>query len=456
MVSNTPPQKAKNPRSIQAETLSLVGLSIPLVLGLATATAPALVDTYMLGDLGETVLAAVSLTSSALLIFYAGLYGLVVPLGIQVGRAYGAGNAEAVSGYVWHGCLVALVAGLLSLGLMAVGRSLLAYAAQPPAVMAIITPYWVVMSLSLLPFVLALVFKQVYDSIDRPWVGFGFTIVAVIGNVVLNWLLIDGNLGFPALGLLGAGIGSFGGQLIGLVLIGAHYLLAPSMRPYRAPLRWSRTVLDEQLGEGGAVSLQYMLESGAVTVAGIMIGWLGATELAANQIVNAVTGVLYMLPLGMATAVGVRVAQAAGAGATQRVRRITYIGLALVTACALVFTALLLLTGREIAAAFVTDTQVIVAAAATFAAVGLMQVFDGLQSVSLGALRGLMDNRWPTFVSLIGYWVIALPAAYVGGVVLAGGAAGVWLGFALGLVFASIMLFARLRHQLQRQPVSLP
>ncbi|MDX2161309.1 MAG: MATE family efflux transporter [bacterium] len=437
------------PRPLR-EMYSLIGLAIPLIASLTTSTALGLVDTYMLGTLGEAVLGAVSLTSSVLLIFYAGLYGLVGPVGILIGQAHGAGEIGKISSIIRHGLVIALAVGLLSVLIMLIGLPLLAQIGQPPEVIARITPYWVAMSFSLIPYVMSLVLKQFYDSTDRPWLGLGLTLVAVVFNIAANWVLIFGNLGFPALGLAGAGIGSLLGQTAGFAAMMLHYRLTPGNAPYRGETVWSLAQFREQLHEGLPMGIQYLLEGGAVTIAGLFVGLLGATQLAANQVVYSVTSVLYMLPLGMASAVTIRVSQAVGGSENDRLPAITRAALVLVTSWAAGFTVLLLFAGEQIAAFFVSETDIIAAAGAIFVAVSFMQVFDGIQSVSLGALRGLLDNRWPTAVSLMGYWLVALPAAYVLGVMMQGGAAGVWGGFSIGLIFASVLLVGRIRFQFRR------
>jgi MATE family multidrug resistance protein len=446
----TPP----SPRAAGAGRLSEVGplisLSVPLVTGLTTSTLPALIDTFMLGPLGATVLGAVALTSSVLLIFYAGLYGFVGPVGILIGQAHGAQEPGRIAAIIQHGMAIALLAGLLSAGVMALGLAAIPWIGQPPEVLAIITPYWVAMSLSLIPYTILLVFKQFYDSIDRPWLAVWFMLVGVVGNIILNWLLIYGNLGFPALGMLGAGIGSLLGQVIALATMAAHYSFARSTAPYRGSGPWSLSAFRVQVREGTPMALQYVLEGGALALAGLMIGWLGATALAANQIVQSVTSVLYMLPLGMAGAVSIRVSQAAGAGAHGRLPAIAYTALGLVSIWMLSFTVLLVLVGEGVALLFVSDPAVVLVAAVAFVAVGLMQILDGIQSVSLGALRGILDNDWPTGVSLVGYWVIAMPAGYFAGFVLDWGVAGVWVGFGVGLLVASVLLVWRLRFQFRR------
>jgi MATE family multidrug resistance protein len=154
----------------------------------------------------------------------------------------------------------------------------------------------------------------------------------------------------------------------------------------------------------------------------------------------------------MAGAVGVRIAQAAGAGERARLRPIAGSALTLVTVWTGTFTLVLLIFGQAISAAFVSDANVIAVATAMFAAVGLMQVFDGLQSVSLGALRGILDTTWPTHVSIIAYWLIAIPLGYALAFWLSFDAPGLWLGFALGLAVAAVLLIGRLRTRARVAP----
>ncbi|HNI82229.1 MAG TPA: MATE family efflux transporter, partial [Rhodocyclaceae bacterium] len=188
------------------------------------------------------------------------------------------------------------------------------------------------------------------------------------------------------------------------------------------------------------MGLQYLAEGGALSVAGVLIGLLGAAALAANQIVFSVASVVYMLPLGMAGAVAVRIGQAVGAGESLRVRPIGMAAIGLVTLWTVAISVLLLAGGERIARTFVDDATVIGIASSMFVAVGLMQVFDGVQSVSLGALRALLDNRWPTAVTLGAYWALALPLGWLLAVPLGQGAAGFWAGFAVALSIAAVLL----------------
>ena len=441
----------RRPRaSVFGEVPALVGLAVPVVAGLAGSTVLGVIDSYMLGPLGEVPLAAASLTQSCLVIFYAGLYGLVGAVGVFVGQAHGAGYPWRVGRIFRHGLVIGLGAGFVAALAMAALLLVLPYTGQPAEVLAMLPSYWIAMSALLVPFTLTMVIKLFLDSIGRPWTGAVLTLLPIALNIPLNWLMIYGNYGFPKLGLLGAGIASLLALIGGFILMILYLGCAPSMAPYRDAIKLRAADFSELTREGYPMSIQYLAEGSAVAIAGVLIGLLGATALAANQIVFSVGVLIYMAPLGIAGAVSIRIAQAYGEGATRRIRAIGLAGLLVVTLWMLAFTTIMVLWGEPISRVFVTDKPVIAAATAMFVAVGVMQVFDGLQSVGLGALRGMLDNRWPTVVSLVSYWLIALPLSALFGFKLGYGGAGIWAGFGMGLAVAGILLVWRFLSQTKK------
>jgi MATE family multidrug resistance protein len=320
----------------------------------------------------------------------------------------------------------------------------LPYLGQPLEVVQVITPYWLLTCATMIPFCVTFVYKQFYDSTNKPWTGVVLSLLPVAVNLPLTWALVSGQAGLPALGLAGAGVAGLISGCIGTAAIAAHFHLMPSHAPYRVPTAWQRSAFVDHLREGVPMGVQYFFEGGAVAIAGMLIGLLGATALAANQVVFSVMGLLYMVPLGMSAAVGIRVAQAAGSGEKDRARGIGVTGMVVVSLWTIVFTAVLLTSGDLVASRFVSEADVIAVATVMFATVGTMQIADGIQSVGVGVLRGVFDNRYPTVVSLIAYWLIALPLSLVFGFLLNWGAPGVWAGFGSGLVVACVLLMRRL------------
>lgn len=434
----------------RSEVGPIVRLAVPVILGLAASTMLGVTDTIMIAPLGTVPLAAASLVGSVIIVYYACMWGLFSVVGVDIANAHGAGDPRRIAAATRNGIVTGALVGAAAAATMLALLLAVPAMGQPPEVVAILTPYWVLMALLLIPFAILLVFKQLFDAIDRPWVGVGFALVAVLVNVPLNAVLIYGLFGLPALGLTGAGVASLVAETVGAALAWLVWRRARFTRRMRVRAPITRAKVAGAAAAGAPLSVAAMGEAGAYALAGLMLGWFGAAALAANQIVNAVGTVLYMLPLGMSTAVSIRIGQAAGAGETERLRPIALAAIGLVACWALGAAILLSLVGGAIAGALSADVEVIAIATAMFTVVALMQVVDGIQSTALGALRGLMDTTFPSVFSILAYWGFALPASYVAAFVLGLGPPGVWLGFAAGVSVAAVVLpwrFVRLTRR---------
>ena len=269
---------------------------------------------------------------------------------------------------------------------------------------------------------------------------------AVVLNVFASWVLIYGHLGAPALGLVGAGWATLGARTLTLVVTGALVLRSPRFRetlPARwlAGLSWRR--LRAQLGIGLPVALQLLLEVGTFSLAALMMGWFGAPALAAHQVAVSYAALTFMFPLGIASAVGIRVGQAVGAGDRGQVRIIGLGGIGMAVVLMSVFAVGFLLGGGQLARLFIHDAPTAALAARLLLVAGVFQVFDGTQVVSMNALRGLPDMRVPTALAFVSYWLVAIPAAYFIGIVGHYGPLGIWWGLAAGLAFAATTLLGR-------------
>jgi MATE family multidrug resistance protein len=262
-------------------------------------------------------------------------------------------------------------------------------------------------------------------------------------NVPLNYVLIWGIGPFPQLGLTGAGVASFLAEGLALGAAFLWWLYAPSMRRLRLRRPVERREIGLTLREGAPLGAMYVVETASVSVATLMIGGFGTVALAANQVAQSIGGLLYMLPLGVAGAVAIRVAQERGAGNADGLRPI---------ALAAVLVAMLWLTGAALLLAFkgeaiarlvIEDAEVVAVAAAIFLAFAPMQICDAVQSAMLGALRGLSDTVWPAAVSAIAYWPVALPLGWALAHWAGMGPAGIWAGFILALVGAGTALAVR-------------
>jgi multidrug resistance protein, MATE family len=426
---------APSPRA-SAEAMPILRLSLPIVAGLAASTLIGVVDTVMIAPLGTVPLAAASLTTAVIIIFYSALYGFLSAVGVEAAHRHGAGDADGVARALQAGLKLALGAGAASALVMAVGFLLLPVVGQPPEVLAILGPYWMAMSGLLVPVAFLMAISQVLNAMNRPWTAAGFAFAGVILNVPLNYLLIWGAGDWEGLGLLGAGIASLIADGLALA-IALAWLARSGLLVRRARARG----LTRRLAwDGLPLGIGYTGEGAAFALVGLMLGLFGAVALAANQIVQAVSGVLYMLPLGMSAATAIRVGQAIGGGERERLRPVASAAMGLASGWMALVTVALVLLGGAIAAALSDDPAVVALATAMFVVVALVQVADGIQSTALGALRGATDFRWPTMFTLACYWLLALPFAALLGFGMGLGPLGVWAGYGAGIFLAAVVL----------------
>lgn len=421
----------------------IVGLALPIVMGLAASTLIGVTDSVMLAPLGPVPLAAVGLTGAVAVLFYAAIYGLLSALSVRIGAAWGAGEGRRISTILRSGLALGLVVGIGAALVMGAMWPLLPLLGQPEEVIAAMPAYWACICAFLVPFSVLTAFKSAFEAVERPWLGTAFAFLAVLINVPLNYALIWGIGPFPELGLTGAGVASLLAESLALGAAFLWWLYAPSMRR----LRLRRSVEGREMGatlrEGAPLGAMYVIETASVSVATLMIGAFGTVALAGNQVAQSVGGLLYMLPLGVAGAVAIRVAQERGAGNDGALRPIALaaVGVAMVWLVGAAF--LLALRGEAIARLVTDDPEVVAVAAAIFLVFAPMQISDAVQSSMLGALRGLSDTAWPAAVSAVAYWPVALPLGWMlahwGGM----GPAGVWAGYILALAGAGAALSLR-------------
>ncbi|MFN7695601.1 MAG: MATE family efflux transporter [Burkholderiales bacterium] len=433
--------------TIRREAPAILALAVPIVAGLGASTLLGVTDSVMLAPLGSLPLAAVGITNAVAIILFAAIYGLLSAMAVRVGAAHGAGQGRQIPALLRNGLVLGAIVGTLGTVAMLAAWPLLPVLGQPPEVLAIMFPYWVSIAVLMLPFSMLMVFKATFEAVDRPWVGTGFAFLAVGVNIPLNYALIWGIGPLPMLGLTGAGIASLAAESLALAAAWVFWKRARSMRRLRLRADLSRTVIASVAREGAPLGLMYVAETGAMAVATLMIGTFGAVALAGNQVAMSVGGLLYMVPLGVAGAVAIRVAQERGAGNHAALRPITWAALALATAWLAASAAVLGLYGHTVAEWITDEAEVATVAAALFFVFAFSQVMDGLQSTMTGALRGLSDTGFPAWLSLLAYWALGLPLGWVLAHPLGMGPAGVWTGFIMALGLAAVLLVWRFLRQ---------
>ncbi len=421
----------------------LSALGFPIVISLAAATLIGVVDTIMIAPLGTVPLAAASITNSIIIVFYSGLYGFIAAIGVRMANAVGANDPDEISSTTRSGILVAVIVSVVGAAAMILFRPVLELIGQPPEVLELLGGYWTAMSLLLIPFTIFYALKSLFDAMNAAWIGVGIAFAAVFVNIPANWILIHGFGDWAGLGLVGAGLASLLSQSVALIIALIIWRKAAWTKKTRRKAPQRIAELRSQITQGGTIAIGYIGEGGAYAVAGLMIGWFGAVALAANQIVAAIGDVLYMVPLGIAIAVSIRIGQAIGADEKDRLIKIGLAALAVIISW-MAFVMVGLFWSRDwLAQAFSDDPEVITLATSLFIVIAAMQIVDGVQGTMLGAARGMMDNLVPVGITMFSYWIIALPIAYYLGFVLNWGPEGVWIGYGIGLSLAAIAVTAR-------------
>ena len=442
--------------TIRREIPAILSLAVPIVAGLGASTLLGVTDAVMLAPLGALPLAAVGLTNAVAVILYSAIYGLLSVLSVRVGAAHGAGRGLRIPPILRNGLALGAVVGALGAAVMLSVWPLLFLLGQPAEVLAIMFPYWVAISLLMLPFSVLTVFKSAFEAVDRPWLGTGFAFLAVAINIPLNYSLIWGIGPLPQLGLTGAGIASLAAETLALVVAWLFWQRASSMRRLRLRADLSRAEMASVAREGAPLGLMYVAETAAMAVATLLVGTFGAVALAGNQVAMSVGGLLYMVPLGLAGAVSIRVAQERGAGNSDALRPITWAALGLGTVWLSAAAILLGVYGRRVAGWITPEPDVITVAASIFVVFAFSQVMDGVQSTVTGALRGLSDTGFPAKVSLAAYWGLGLPLGWLLADTAGMGPAGIWAGFVIALALAAVVLVRRFLRQTAAAPALPP
>lgn len=415
-----------------------LALALPMIVGQVSQMLIGITDAAMIGRVGTVELAASAFTGGVFSLFFIVGIGLLIPVGVFTARDHGAGDQAGCAAWLRHGKVLALASSLIGFVLLAVLSTQLHRFGQPPEVVAVVRPYFLICSLSLVPVFYFQVQRQYLEAMGRPWVGTCIMLVDVGLNAFLNWVFIWGHLGAPRLGLTGAGVATLIARTLAVAAIALWLRREP-----RAPGRLERARFRAMLQMGVPAAGSLLFEAGAFSIAMLMMGWLGATALAAHQVAISCAAFTFMFPLGLSMATSIRISKARGEGRIDVLRPIGFGSLGLAALLMLVFATVFALAGAPLARAFTPDAAVVGLAAQLLVVAAIFQLFDGGQVVAAGALRGLTDVKVPTVITFIAYWVVSLPVAYLLAFHTRLGPIGIWSGLAGGLAFAAVFLAGR-------------
>jgi multidrug resistance protein, MATE family len=423
-------------------------LAYPVVLSQLGHIMVSVFDSLMVGQLGTIPLAAASLGNSIFMITLVMGLGVSYSITPLIAAADGRNNYTRISLLLLNG-LVSNV--LLGVVLFIVGYIFSPYITlldQPVAVVDMAIPYINILFFSMVPLMVFQAFRQFAEGLSQTKQAMYISIIANSLNIVLNYILIYGKLGFPAMGLVGAGIATLISRIIMAIMMAGYVLYAKRFELYRRYLRLTHLSFIHMyriLKLGLPISGQMIFEMGAFSFSAIMIGWIGAKELAAHQIAINVASVTYMMASGIAAAATIRVGNQKGLG-NYRAMRMAGLSSFVMGAGFMVLSGILMIAGNKlIPILYISDPDVIQIASVLLIIAALFQISDGVQVVGLGALRGLEDVKIPSLISLVAYWVIGLPIGYLLCFKAGFGVSGIWTGLLIGLSVAAILLYYRFK-----------
>ena len=408
-------------------------------------------DTVMVGHYGAVDLAAVAL--GHVYFFLVAIFGLGVLLALDplVSQAYGAGDEEAVARSLQRGLVLSLGLAVVAAAVLAPAAPVLRLLGQPSDVVPVAASYAHASIPGLPAFFFFVVLRQTLQALGRLRPIVWTILMANLLNLLLNWILIYGNLGMPEMGAVGSGWGSsLARWFMAALLLGLAWpLLERYVRPLReGTFRWAP--LRGMMGLGVPIGLQLQLEFGAFAAVAVLMGWLGTVAVAAHQVAMNLAALAFMVPIGISAAAAVLVGRAVGREDLGAARR--FAGASLVVCAGFMGVTAAILVGAPelLARAYSSEPEVVALAAVLLPIAAVFQLSDGLQGVAAGILRGSGDTRSPLVMHLVGLWLFGLPVGYVLGFPVGIGATGPWWGLAVGLTAVAGLLLWRVRVRLAK------
>ena len=434
------------------ELRALVRLALPVVLVQVGLMSLGAVDTLMVGRVSAPDLAAVALGN--VYFFSCVIFGMGVLFALDpvIAQAMGAGDHEGIARGLQRGLLLATLLAVLASILLLPAHAALTFARQPAEVVPLAAGYALATIPGILPFYVFTALRQTLQAMGRVAPIVWTILIINVVNAFLNWVLIYGNLGAPALGAVGTGWAS---SISRFLMVGALLAFSwPALRPYLnrfRPEALARAPMVRMVRLGVPIGLQMQFEFGAFGLAGLMAGWLGTVAVAGHQIALNLSAMTFMVPVGIGQATAVLVGQAVGRADPPGARRAAVGGLMLGVGFMGCTAVLFTLAPTLLARAYTPEVAVVALAASLLPIAAVFQVFDGIQIVSASILRGVGDTRVPMIVNLVGFFALGLPVGTLLAFQGEMGARGIWWGLAAGLAMVALLLALRVRQRMGRE-----
>jgi MATE family multidrug resistance protein len=442
--------------SYQEEIRKTLSLAVPIIVAQLGSILMGVTDNIMVGHyLGKIGLGVAGIANSiAFVIASIGIGGLAVVAPL-ISKAKAERNVPEVNRLFRAGIWAALLFGLL---LGAIGFTCVYFFEifqqsaeinrKAPAFMSII----IISNLFVFIFAAS---KQLSDGLSRTYVAMMITIIGLIINLVFNILLINGYLGFPAMGLIGSAVSTLITRILMVIAMLVYLFRAKAFQKYLQKKYMPLPVgnLVKHIFRIGVPSgLQFFFEIAAFSLAVVMMGWLGENQLAAHQIAINIASTTYMMASGLGVAGGIRVGEGRGLRSIQKIRMSGNVALLMVGVFMSMMMVLIIVLDKFLVGLYISESEVEVVSIAVrlMLIAAVFQLSDGIQVVGLGILRGISDINIPTWITMFAYWVVALPLGYFLGFTLKQDAIGIWLGLWAGLTMSAILLTTRFYYMVAK------
>lgn len=441
-----------------------ITLAYPVIVGMLGHTLITVVDNIMVGRLGSTELAAVSLGNSIVFIAMSVGIGFSTAITPIVAQGDGAKDNALVRSAFHHGLLLCTILGLFLFGVVTLAKPLMYLMNQQPEVIALASPYIDWVGFSLIPVVIFQGYKQFADGMSLTKYDMYAAIFSNVLHVILNYLLIYGVWFFPKMGIMGAAIGTVVSRTA--MVIYMHYLLSHNekLKQYFRDFSFSeikKSMLRKIVALGLPSSMQMLFEVALFTTAVWLSGFLGKNNQAANQIALSMASMTFMFAMGLSVAAMVRVGNNKGQGDYANLRTVARSVFLLVIIVETVFALLFVAFHQFLPHLFlnmentlqVADNAEVIGIASTLILVAaVFQLSDGVQVVVLGALRGIQDVKIPTVITFVSYWLIGFPISFYLGLHTPLKGTGIWIGLLAGLTAAALFLYLRFNYLTAPRP----
>ena len=432
-----------------------IKLAYPVILGMLGHTLIGIVDNIMVGNLGSTELAAVSLGNSFIFIGMSIGIGFSTAITPIIAEADAEQDASKIRSVFHHGLLLCTLIGIALFIMIVLAKPIMHFMHQPDAVVALAAPYIDWVAFSLIPVIIYQGYKQFADGLSKTKYSMYSIFMANVVHIFFNYVLIYGVWFFPKLGIVGAALGTVISRIMMVVFM--HYLLKhnDTMKIYFSKFSFNqirKKILKQIINLGLPSAMQMLFEVTLFTAAIWLSGTIGKTSQAANQIALTLATTTFMFAMGLNVAAMIRVSNQKGLNDYKNLiivaRSIFLLAIILETIFAILFVALHqylphLFLNMDNSLQLVDNGEVIAIASQLLLVAAVFQISDGIQVVVLGALRGLQDVKIPMYITFVAYWLIGFPVSFYLGIYTELKATGIWIGLLAGLTAAALFLYIR-------------